>query len=338
MGGKFAEALSDVEHALGSRPDNHMALHWKGIVLFYMGDFNNAKLAFEAALRSKPGNKSRELWVRKCDSELSGSTLPLGGVAVGTSKTVPPPAGSTTVNAPVDCTENTESLAAVGAGTPARPAETTSAKTGLNVSGHQQYRREWYQNNTHVYITIFVKNISREQCEIAFEEDGFSLTIRSSEDADKEYQLNLELSDAIKPDECKLEVSKVKVEVILAKKNLVQWRDLEKRDDAIPDVSPSQPAYPTSAKQKRDWGQIDSEMERELKAQKPEGEEALNTLFREIYGKADDETRRAMNKSFQTSGGTVLSTNWGEVGKADYEGKDRPSAPDGQEWRDWKNK
>ena len=44
-----------------------------------------------------------------------------------------------------------------------------------------------------------------------------------------------------------------------------------------------------------------------------------------------------MVKSFQTSGGTVLSTNWDEVGKADYEGKDRPSAPDGQEWRDNKS-
>ena len=39
-----------------------------------------------------------------------------------------------------------------------------------------------------------------------------------------------------------------------------------------------------------------------------------------------------MIKSFQTSGGTVLSTNWNEVKDKDYEGKDRPEAPQGQEW------
>jgi len=37
-------------------------------------------------------------------------------------------------------------------------------------------------------------------------------------------------------------------------------------------------------------------------------------------------------KSFQTSGGTVLSTNWNEVADKDYEGKDRPDAPNGQKW------
>lgn len=40
-----------------------------------------------------------------------------------------------------------------------------------------------------------------------------------------------------------------------------------------------------------------------------------------------------MIKSYQTSGGTVLSTNWDEVAKKDYEGKDRPDPVDGTEWR-----
>ena len=35
----------------------------------------------------------------------------------------------------------------------------------------------------------------------------------------------------------------------------------------------------------------------------------------------------------QTSGGTVLSTNWGEVGETDYE--KTKTAPEGMEWKKW---
>ena len=89
------------------------------------------------------------------------------------------------------------------------------------------------------------------------------------------------------------------------------------------------PDYPSSSKNKKNWDNIDTVCEKELKVEKPEGDSALNDLFKQIYGRADEATRRAMIKSYQTSGGTVLSTNWDEVHNKDYEGKDRPEAPAG---------
>ena len=66
------------------------------------------------------------------------------------------------------------------------------------------------------------------------------------------------------------------------------------------------PAYPSSRPGARNWDRIEKDIEAELAEEKPEGEQALNELFQKIYRDADDDTRRAMNKSFQESGGTVL--------------------------------
>jgi len=64
------------------------------------------------------------------------------------------------------------------------------------------------------------------------------------------------------------------------------------------------------AKPKKDWNKLTKEVEEE----KPEGEQALNALFQQIYKDADPDTQRAMMKSFVESNGTCLSTNWAEIG------------------------
>lgn len=51
------------------------------------------------------------------------------------------------------------------------------------------------------------------------------------------------------------------------------------------------------------------------------GDTALNGFFQQLYSGADEDSRRAMMKSFVESGGTTLSTNWDEVGKGPVEVK-----------------
>ena len=54
----------------------------------------------------------------------------------------------------------------------------------------------------------------------------------------------------------------------------------------------------------RDWGAIEKALKEEGD-EKKEGEAALNEMFQKIYADASDDVKRAMNKSFQESGGTV---------------------------------
>ncbi|KAH7033611.1 SGS domain-containing protein [Microdochium trichocladiopsis] len=85
------------------------------------------------------------------------------------------------------------------------------------------------------------------------------------------------------------------------------------------------PAYPTSSKRgPTNWDKIDDE----------EGEEKsedVNAFFQQVYKNADDDTRRAMMKSYIESNGTALSTDWTETKTKKYE----TIPPDGAEAKKW---
>jgi suppressor of G2 allele of SKP1 len=66
----------------------------------------------------------------------------------------------------------------------------------------------------------------------------------------------------------------------------------------------------------KDWSKIEKEL---LADEEDESKQSVDDFFKKIYSNATDEQKRAMMKSFQTSNGTVLSTNWDEVKDKQYD-------------------
>ena len=144
----------------------------------------------------------------------------------------------------------------------------------------------------------------------------------------------MDLCASVIPDKTTTQCFPTKVEVKLIKDKQCRWLNLEKTQEPIKtlDWDTSQqmkPEYPTSSKIKKDWAAIDKSVEEE----KLEGDAVLHKLFKDIFARGSEDQQRAMNKSFYESGGTVLSTNWEDIGSRKVEG----SAPKGCEIKEMKD-
>jgi len=188
-------------------------------------------------------------------------------------------------------------------------------------------RREWFQSVTHVTVTIFARGVKKEFVEVGISDEKLMVKIEPFD-----YHMDIVLADLIVSSESTYEVFSTKIEIKLKKSKAAHWPSLESIDGQKPGAwqavvdNPNQKlAYPSSYSKHVDWDKI------EVPEEKLEGDHALNGVFKDIYKKASDDQRRAMEKSFQESGGTVLSTNWNEVGV----GKVKGSAPSGMEMKQW---
>jgi suppressor of G2 allele of SKP1 len=171
-------------------------------------------------------------------------------------------------------------------------------------------RYEWYQTSDHVNLAFYVKDRTEDDLEVVISKR--ELTIRIKLPDSSVYQVDFNpLCQPVNPNTSHYTIGKYKIEVKLSKTDSITWKDV--RGTGTAPVS--------DRKDKKNW---DAVLQEEEEEDKPEG---LNQMFRDIYGKATDEARMAMNKSFMESGGTVLSTNWNEV-------KTKPvemTPPDGME-------
>jgi suppressor of G2 allele of SKP1 len=234
--------------------------------------------------------------------------------------------------------EASASAAVAPAAAGAAPTPTPAAAPAAPLKPQTSCRYEWFQTPANVTFSFYVKGRTQEQVKVDTEKRNIEVTIQLDEG--KEFQLSHDpLFAEIDPAKTEVHVKQPKVEVVLHK--VIQglhWSAIELSGPAAAQITTAAPpvaalpqtqkqlAYPNS--KGRDWSTFNAEEEEGDKS-KLSGDEGLNKLFRDIYSNATDENRKAMVKSFTESGGTVLSTNWTDVGARRVDGE----APKGMEMK-----
>ncbi|NXE63106.1 SGT1 protein, partial [Calcarius ornatus] len=189
---------------------------------------------------------------------------------------------------------------------------------------------DWYQTESQVIVTIMIKNAQKDDVSVQFLERKMNASVRLPSGED--FNLKLDLLHSIVPEQSTFKVLSTKIEIKMKKPEAVRWEKLEGQGESpkLKQFTPdTQHLYPSSSHYTRNWDKLVVEIKEEEKNEKLEGDAALNKLFQQIYSDGTDEVKRAMNKSFMESGGTVLSTNWSDVGKRKVE----VNPPDDVEWK-----
>lgn len=198
------------------------------------------------------------------------------------------------------------------------------------VRTRSKIKYDWYQTESQVIIILMIKNVQKNDVNVEFSAKELSALVKLPSGED--YNLKLRLLHPIVPEQSTFKVLSTKIEIKMKKPEAVRWEKLEGKGDVPTSkqfTADIKNLYPSSSHYTRNWDKLVGEIKEEEKNEKLEGDAALNKLFQQIYSDGSDEVKRAMNKSFMESGGTVLSTNWSDVGKRKVE----INPPDDMEWK-----
>lgn len=192
-------------------------------------------------------------------------------------------------------------------------------------------REDWYQTSKDIIITIYAKNIKQDQLTIKFEDQSVVVSFPNGSNSEYNYTLD-PLYAKILPEQSSYKVYSTKLEIVLVKENVGKWPTLEKSNDDTKLVVESKDvkensqglAYPTSSKKAINWSnfKIDDDDEKN---------DDPNAFFAKLFKDTDEDSRRAMMKSYVESNGTVLTTSWDEAKNKKFE----TAPPDGMEEKKW---
>lgn len=323
----FTEAVADANKAIELDPLMAKAYFRKGTACFKLEEYHTAKAALEKGASLAQNDSRFTKLITECDECIAEETR---AVTTSLTQNVPPVAAHASVGSQ-SSDKTVGDLEEAEQGHSAREVkEFESVKP--------KYRHSYYQKPEEVVVTIFAKRVPAKNVSINFGEQILSVAIDVP--GENKYHFQPRLFGKIVPDKCRFEVLSAKIEICLVKAEAINWTSLEysKEVAVVPqriNVSSGpglqRPSYPSSKPRTTDWDKLEAQVKEEEKEEKLDGDAALNKLFGDIYKNADEDMRRAMLKSFVESNGTVLSTNWKEVGSKKVEG----SPPDGMELKKW---
>ncbi|XP_068644877.1 protein SGT1 homolog [Aristolochia californica] len=314
----YTEAVADANRAIELDPSMPKAYLRKGTACMKLEEYQTAKAALETGASLAPGDVRFTNLIKECNERIAEESDE-NQRSVTSSL---PPSIESQLDAPESLKESS-----IGQGISHQALTSTKPK----------YRHEFYQKADEVVVSVLAKGVPADNVTIEFGEQILSVSIGST--SEEAYIFQPRLFGKIIPEKCRYVVLPSKVEIRLAKAETINWMTLEfHKENTVPpklNVSPAEsshrPIYPSSKPRGVDWDKLEAQVKKEEKEEKLDGDAALNKLFRDIYQDADEDTRRAMRKSFVESNGTVLSTNWKEVGTKKVEG----SPPEGMEMKKW---
>eukprot|EP00980_Cylindrotheca_fusiformis_P031304 scaffold26139_cov215-Cylindrotheca_fusiformis.AAC.2 len=361
---RYAEAFEDAQEALGLlsngtsglRPGEGEVCHKRaGLSAFQLGKYADAKSALQkasqlASLNNRPVNAYKKV-IQQCDEKMEPppvATKLSTATASSTTKKEAKPRATKAATAtkendpPTDVEETKEEKKEIVLKTIGTLAPDHAIKAG-GPKKPAMPKYQYYQSDKFMTISIPEPGITESDVLISFGPKQLTVIMRK-QGVDLTVIANPLYTDIV-VDESKVVFKDEKILIKLKKEHeKYEWHELFGKNEEFKSPLPPKPKPSEASAVKhrpyasnKNWDQVEKTLTEEEKNEKPPpGENAMNSFFQKIYKDADEETRRAMVKSYQTSGGTVLSCNWDEVKEKDYE-KERV-APKGMEWKDWEGK
>ena len=338
----YVEAAADALRATELDPKLAAAHAERGKALHDLDEFESAKESFEMASVLEPTRKIHRTWVNMCNvalgQEMEQQDVGTTGTRVGATNSgmrprLPVPGAPSSTQKTAVTADDAEFLKYWKQTLPPHASPLPSAlnadRTGT--SG-PKYRHQWFQTNKKVEVAVMAKKKDKDKVKVTVESTSLHVVVLD-DSKDVEYELHLELWGEVDPAMSRYEVLGSKVEVQLMKKREnEQWMALERgqgmmntkmttTSDIAVDANANALQEEKKKKGKKDWDSVERQVKKEEEEEEASGDAAVMKFFRQLYGDSDEDTRRAMMKSYLESGGTALSTNWQEVGKQDFSEK-----------------